>query len=1326
MGKSPGHKIARGLLWTAASLVALVVFLPVALYIPAVQDFVKDIAVREASKATGMTIAVERLRLRWPLRLSVEGVSILQTPADTMLTARRLDVGVRLFPLFQGDVDVCYARLDSAFYQMGNADSLMWLRARIDRAEISPSHLKMNMEAIDLGRVALDGADVSLAMRPDTAAAPVDTSAANPMVIRAADITLSRIAYRMTMLPTIDSLGCEIESARLTDGLVDLTRRRIRAGALSVDSVTATYLTPSAAWLKANPKTAFSEVADTVTPALSDLWTITADSLRLTARKATYAQRGVRPLPGLDMSCLQVTDAVIAVDSFYNRGTEITVPLRRLELTERCGLHITAKGTFAMDSAMMRAEHFDIATHNSSLMLDAAMGIGDLMADPLLPLRLAAEGRIGLADAVLAMPSLKATVAKFPAPRQLVVAADVAGTPSRLDVRRLAVDYPGMLRLRANGSVASPFNPDRISGDIAVDGRLTSTRALRRTITEARLMPGLSLPGSMTVKGRVAYRPMQVNGDLTVTADGTGRVALRGRWNGRAESYDARLTASDFPVEAFLPDLGVAGLSATVTARGRGYNPLSASTEMHLSADVTRVSYNHQPFADVMLRADIAGGHADGTISSGNPSADLDLDFDADLATDSGIGWDIDGEVRHLDLMALGFMADTCAGTLALKSHGIYNPRTGYLDGRLTVDDVDWQTGATRIIADRTDIDALLSDTLVRADVANGDLTAAFTSPCRLDTLLARINALTRVAGRQVASRNINVDSLQRAMPPFAMMLEMGRSNVAAHYLSASGIGIGHAAMTASNDSLLRLTAGVTDFSSGSIRLDTINLTARQHGQYLVYSAMVNNRPGTMDDFAHVTLNGFLGHDRLTALLRQRNIKGDTGFRIGFAVAAADSTVTLRLVPYSPVIAYRQWRVNTDNYLSYNLYNHHIGADITLGDSISSLRLYSDSTHVHTADTHVEDLVLQLRDIRLQDWLSLSPWAPPMKGSVSADMRVHLSRENITGNGTVNLADFFYNNERVGTFDVDVDVETDPSSGLLRADMALMVDSVRTVTVSGTLNDSTSHSPFLLDFNMIRFPLRVANPFLPAGMAKLSGMLNGRMDISGDMARPVFNGWLNFDSTAVRVTMLGTDFRFPETKIPVDSGVVTFDGFGITACNDNPLVINGTANLRDLADIGLDLSLKARDMMIVNSTRARGGADVYGKAGIDLSADVRGSLGTYLRVSADASLLSGTNVTYVIPTATSTLASASTDVDKMVHFVSFNDSAQVARADSVARSLALILDAGLTIEEGTTVTVDLSPDASSKVQVQGQGELSFSMSPVNTGRLTGQIGRAHV
>lgn len=59
-----------------------------------------------------MDISVGHLRLKFPLKLAVADVTVIEASADTMLTARNLDIAVKLLPLFQGNIEVDGARLE--------------------------------------------------------------------------------------------------------------------------------------------------------------------------------------------------------------------------------------------------------------------------------------------------------------------------------------------------------------------------------------------------------------------------------------------------------------------------------------------------------------------------------------------------------------------------------------------------------------------------------------------------------------------------------------------------------------------------------------------------------------------------------------------------------------------------------------------------------------------------------------------------------------------------------------------------------------------------------------------------------------------------------------------------------------------------------------------------------------------------------------------------------------------------------------------------------------------------------------------------------------
>lgn len=1298
------RRTLKVLLW----VVIVVLMLPALLYIPFVQDFVKDIALREVSRTTGMSISIDHFRLKFPLNVDLGGVTVIEATGDTMITARQADVDLRLLPLLRGEVAIAGVGLEDAYYRLGTPDSILYLKARINRFNLDNSNINLRSSAIDLGSATLDGGVMDLVMLPDTAATPPDTAAVTPWHITAGTVLLRDITYRMRMMPLIDSLGAEVKMARLTDGLVDMSARHIHAASLAVDSVTATYLTPSAAYLASHPESA-ATAADTVTS--GQLWTVEADHVRLTNAAGLYAMSGARPQPGLDMNYLQAGGINIEVDSFYNCGPAITIPLKRLTATERCGVKLSASGTFTMDSVGMYARGFDISTLFSRISLDASMGIGDLTTDPSLPIAINADANIGIPDVEMIMPAMRPMLRNVPRYNDLRVKAHADGTAGRLNVADLSAALPGYVNVAMSGRVLNVMDPKRLAGNLDIEGRINNIDFIKPTILDAKLAKEVNIP-PLTLDGNLSLAGTTYKGNLQART-GAGRLALDGMWQGSVEGYDISLATDSFPVNAFMPTLGVGAVSADIKAHGRGLNPSSPDMTLAADAVIHHVTYDSRPYHDIHAWANLDKGKVQGGLVSLNTYADFDIELNGSIADDN-YTFDIDGDIRELNLVGLNLSPTESRGSMNLHAAGTANPLRSLYDIDFDVTDLEWHMPDTKLASQEIKGKFTATDSMTRADITERDLNMRFAALCPLDTLLSRFTKLSAVLDSQVVARKADVDELQHALPRFTLSLNSGADNIITDYLAGSDMGLQSLTFNARNDSLIAIGGSALQFRTGSTRLDTITFRALQHGKFLVYDASLNNRRGTLDDFAHVNARGYVANDKLGLFVKQRNIADSVGFNIGFLATMADSTATLKLTPYKPVIGYKNWTVNEDNFISYNLYTRHVDANLRMSSATSRLNLYTE----HNPDNlSQEDIILQIADVQIADWLSFSPFAPPMAGVLSSNLRFGWHDKSIEGSGDITLDDFTYGRQRVGDFRFDLDVAT-TAAGAVMAQAYLMVDSVRTISIEGALNDSTRTNPFNLDLKMIHFPLRVANPFLPEGTASLKGMLNGDIDITGQLTRPVLNGSLTFDTASVKVNMIGTSFRFDDRPIPIKDNLITFDNYAIHGVNDNPLTLNGTVDIADFAAPVFNLSMRARDMQVVGSEKAKG-AEVYGKAFIDLNAYIWGNMAP-LGINASLDLLPGTNVTYVM-TSTQNGAITSRNTGEMVQFVQFTDSLAMAQADSIPESsMSMIIDAVLKVSEGTTINVDISTDGKNKAQIKGNGTLNYTMSALGDSRLTGR------
>lgn len=1310
------------MLWAIAIVLAIVVIIPVALYIPAVQNLAKDIAVKEVKKSSGLDISIDYLRLRFPLTLVVDGAIVREASGDTMVHASKVNLDLAFLPLLRGNLDVKEASLSDVMYRMGNPDSAMQLTARINSFTTRSTSSNLSFSDIAVGTTVLDGADVVLLMKDTVTESRSDTAASKPMRISAPDIELRNIRFRMAMLPVIDSMDVTVPLARLADGMIDMGLKKITASSLTVDSVTATYLTPSAEFLKTyRPRTDSTRVdSSATTPA--DAWTITAGHLGLTGRHALYAMRGAQPVPGFDVNYIEATGIDLSVDSFYNRGVEITVPLRHLAARERSGLSIQGSGTFAMDSSAMEARDFKLSTVFSHLDFNGRMGMGDLVRDPSLPLRLDADGTIGLADVEMFMPSLSPMLRSVPRTSDINLRARVHGTSGSLDIDTVSASMHRYLSVLASGHIDNPMDFNRMNGRVDIDGTLTDVNFIKPTLLEAKMAREVNIPPTR-IKGRINYSPGLVDGKVAVIT-GQGNMALDGRWQQKAKGYDATIDIRNFPVASFMPSLGVGNVTLTAQAKGHGYDVFSPATSLTAAVNLGSAVYNGEELRNVSVNARLDKSMLNADILSRNPALDMDATLSCDLAQ-GDYRWQLDGDVQHIDLQAFHLADNTMFGAMQLDSDGSFDPRTGFIDARATLNRLDWTLGDDRITAPEITA-SLKADSATTAQLSTGDLTADFQAQCSLDSLTRSFAISSDILNKSLASFRIDIDTLQSTLPQMQLNMNMGSDNFVARYLASSKISLKSARLTLSNDSLISFSSHVLGLTSGSVRTDTITFSGRQRGRYLLYTLAMNNRKGTFDDFAHVNLNGFIGGDRLAAMIDQRNISDRQGFRIGLtSVMKPDSSLVVKLVPRAPVIAYKKWSLNSDNFISFNFPHKHLDANLELkcDSSMLSLRTAhaeaSDTLGLHDMNSQ-DDVRIRLANINLADWLSISPFAPPIKGVLGADMLVHWDPRHIsefTGNGNIDLNDLYYGRDRVGSFTLRTDVRTGNRG--LHANVDLLVDSVKVITANGVLNDSTLATPFLLDFSMIRFPLRTVNPFLPKDVAQLRGVLNGQMKITGDMASPVFNGFIDFDSTAVKVGMTGASYPFSEEKVPVDSNVVRFSNFTIGGLNGHDLALNGTVDIRRLTNVIIDLTAKASDMQIVNSSRPRG-ASVYGKAFVALDASVKGNM-NFLDVDARLNILPGTNVTYVMTGATDSRI-VSRNESSMVRFVQFSDTTQVQEADTIVKpQMMMNLDAALTVSSGSTINVDISPDGKNKASIEGEGTLNYTMTPMSDGRIVGRF-----
>ncbi len=1297
-------KIFRILFFAVAAVVLLVAGVVVSLYSPWTQETLRKAIVEHFGSSGNVRIGLDSFKLRPPLRLELGGLCITEK-GDTMIAARSLRADVALLPLLAGRAGIDNAVLEDGFYRMGAPDSAMYMTLRAGRLALNPASVKLSTMGIEVDNASLDRGRVDMVLNSYVTSETTESSDTTSMSVKLGRVKVHDLQFSMRMLPTIDSLGTTIADATLLDGMIDMRSQSIGLRSLLGTGLAASYIAPDSATLASLPP--LPETSSTSAP-----WTVAIDTIGFDRSRGLYTTRGLSPLPGLDFSYIVVDSLQLAVHDFYNRATTVRVPLRARG-TERCGVQLDTRGTLLVDSVGLRLDSFNLVTPWTALDFEYYMGMGDMATDLSLPIAVEAAGNLGTPDLRLMFPDFTPWLAGLP-DHGIDLDADASGTMGRIDINRLNLGLNGCVDLAADGYVERPMMPESMGADVQLRGYVANAAPIARNFLDASTMKTVKIP-PMSLNGRVWMKDGDNMGGNLKAVTHQGSLALDGNFNSRAEKYQATAVARQFPVNAFMPLLGVGRVDGRVEASGKGLDFLSPRASLSAHAAIDAAEYDGHTYTGITADATLENGMATVDLHSGDPDMLAHITASGNLAGDV-MNWKVFADADRIDLKALKFATDETTINTRLLANASYRPSNGFIAADIDLDMLQMRTATAEYNVE--DVKGTFrADSLVGATIANGDFLADLTIDCNLDTLLAHTDSISAAMTAMMEQKRLDAERLQRAIPRMNLNARGGSNNFINDILASSKTGIDSLSLAFSNDSTMAMNGRVLGIATPSMRIDTVGLNAAQYGSNLFFNVRVDNRPGTLDDFAHVALSGIATDNIAGVRVTQRNIEGKTGYDIGLQATMADSLATLSVMPLDPTIGYQPWTVNAGNFISYHFADKHIDANLHMQGAGSALAIYTE----HVEGSHdQEDLVINVSDIHVQDWIALNPFAPPVKGDVSASIRLNRNDNlQLTGRGAVDLNNFFYGGERVAQIHADADVTTG-AGGVLNATADIFFDGHRAVTLRGALNDSTMTSPLNLDLSVISLPLSVANPFLGASMGRLKGTLNGSLDIAGTDENPTLNGWLALDSAAVYLTMTATDYRISTDTVPVINNLATFHNFEIFGTNANPLSLNGTADISNFSSPKLNLALKASDMQVVNTSRAARGADIYGKAFISMDASVSGDF-DFMRVDADLTINSGTNVTYVMPDAVETLQSRSSG--DMVKFVNFSDSTAMAAADTITPSgMAMLLNASLTFEPASTVSVDLSSNGKDKVQLQPTGELTYTLTPMSDdGRLTGRL-----
>ena len=1308
-----GNMLSRVAAWVGSGLLGMVAALPFAMYIPWVQNKVADAAAEYASKKTGMDISVGDVRVKFPLDVSATDVQVIDQNGDTLFKADEVKGNVKPGPLLDKKVEVDNASLKGAKSQVKTDDGSMDLDVDVDDAQIDRAKVDLNNNKVDVGNAALKGGKAKMSYKPEKKKPDPKKEPSKPWKVNADKVTADDLDFKMDMKPTVDNLGAKVGHAEAKNVKVDTGEQTVDVGELDVDKADVKYEHPSEKDAKKYrkdhpmPKDANQDKGD------DKPWKVKAGKVRLKDSKGKYSQTGKKPnKPGttLDPDNIEVEDVNAEIDNFEMDGDDLKVPVKHLSGKERSGLQVKdASGTVNKNKNGLDLNNARVKTKGSDIKMDAHVDQDMLDGKPNGKATIDTDSKIDLNEVEKLVPEARKALKDIPHNKPVRIKAKARGNDKRVDVQSLDADVPGIGRIKGKGTIYNPTDMDRMKADLDTEVDLRDPSALNRMLgLDDVKLPPMKLSGKLNKEGcKWVARNLRVStGGGTMRGDGYYDVCN--------ENYDVDASFNNFPVKSFLPNYDVKNLTGSIDARGHGFDftDCGSSTWTDATVNLASVRYNGKHYGNLKARGKLRSGYADVYASSGSKGCNLDANAHGTICNDHYV-FTADGNVRDLDLNHLGMYDGTCNGKTKFHAEGDINLRTQVWDADLTLNDIDWQLDSSLIVTDEAHATLHSTPWLTCIMVENEDNYAHLNAPMGMMPLVEDFQKTAQEIQRQYKERWIDVERLKEPMPRFDFDMHMGADGVIQRYLQQRDVDIRHVSCEISRDTSIYIDGRAHGISYGENNIDTITIHANElNNKYLAFNAHMGNRPGTWDEFATVDIEGGIKGQALDFMLSQQNIKRETGYHLGCNARLTDDEVRMRLFGDDPVIGYRHWTVNDGNYVNVDYRTRMIDADLQLKSDSSSVELL---THRLPGDSN-ENIQLNIDNLKLEEWTRIVPMLNKTSGTLNANIDVNWDGTNADGDGTVDIKDFVYNGKPEGDVTLNADFDFDPSSATTQLTADLVLDGKNAVTVRGSLNDGNADSPLNLEAAFNRFPLTRANAFIPGDYVWLDGYAMGTMAISGSMDNPHVHGYFTADSATVNLPRYGSSLKLAPDRIPIDDNIITFNNFKLTGANRSPVLINGTVDLRDLDNMVIDLSATGREVQFMNS-KQDDVTQIFGKGLADINGTVK-IRGDMMTVRADAALLSGSNITYVMKDDISQLSK--TVDENMVTFTDFNQqntgrTILVTGKGSSATSILVNID----VQKGAKINAFLSEDGQNRAVVDGVGRLKYTLDFAGRDNLNG-------
>ncbi len=1242
---------------TVATPIALFLLLAILLYIPPVQNFAVHQVANYLSGNLGMDVRIDKVRLAFPLDLAVHHMTAVEK-GDTLLNADRLRLNVKLMPLFEGRADVDGFELYGLVIDTKSYISDTRIKGHAGQLTAAAHGVDWEKELVNLDHARLHDADIYVTLSDTAKKDTTESKAKWNIAVKKVDIERSKVHLQMPG-----------DSMRI---YANLGRAALRGGAFDTGR---------------------------------NYYAVKA--LRLQDCDVNYDIPYIKPVAGIDPNHIAVKRLTLMLDTLsYNNEGVLRAGLRGLTLHEKCGLDVTRlSGSVYMDTTQLRLPALQLRTPASRIDADVAFDFKAFSAGKGGHCQAMVDASIGYDDIrTLATGYVDKAYLRALPHKPLAIKGTVSGNIDHLRLPSLTLNMPGVLQASVNG-YTNYVTKDWRNGKFNFNLRTKSLAAVRQ-LMPASLKQSINVPDGLSLRGKAAFNGSRYDADIKAGI-GRGSLTAKAKLDVKRETYNVVATAHQLPIASIVRGVPVGPFSGSLRASGSGWDVMSPRASLTADAKVDALSYERYPLGGISVKANLHGGKAVAHFEADNPLLQGNGHIEALLGRHN-YEVAVKASLPNLDLKKLGVTTDTLYFGTDIDIKATANKAfTAYaLSGSIANNHFTTQ----RMSAMAKDIlfDLATSRDTTTANISAGDLRLRLGAKGDIPHLGTHLARFANELQKEAKTYNIDQERLKTYLPVMAFYLDAGRDNPLYNIARMKGYSFSSAYVNLNTDPHVGMTgdARMGALNVGALLLDTIDTHIFQDSTGVQMRGLVKNgkkNPNPLE----VRMRSYVMRSGAGIELSYYDSEGERGVDVGLQAALVDGGLNIHLYPENPVLAYRNFKVNKDNYIFLGKDNS-IRADVDLlADDGTGLKIYGEPKD------SVNDLTVSVNQVNLGELSAVLPYMPKLSGMLSGDVHVtdDSQHKQLSAMASLTADNFKYEDMPLGNVGIDA-VYLPKTGGEHHASAFISSNGEEVLACNGTYFDRDGGT-FEGDAQLHDFPLQMLNGFMAGTDVALKGIAGGDLRVNGSLDKPVINGSLDLDSAHIYSDVYGFDLRTDERALDIKDSRIIFSDYRLFSTGKEPMVLNGTFDMSDFERMRMDFAMRAKNFELIN-TRKKAQSMLFGKVYANYVGTLKGTTDN-LSLRGKLEVLDRTDVTYILKDSP---LSVDDRLHDLVQFTNFKDSTQTAQPEKAVDG-GMDITMGISISDAAIFHCNLSDDGQSYVKLEGGGDMTLRMTQQGDMRMTG-------